>query len=321
MKFDYIFFTGSQPVGKKVHQAAAKHLTPVTLELGGKSPTYIDETVGDEKYAFRRLLWAKMVNAGQTCVAPDYILCSAEVAKKFLRYASEILSQFYGPDQVNWTDIACIVNEKHFARLISILKRCDNIALGGKIDHEKRYIGPTILTNVKADDEIMREEIFGPILPIVIVESLDEAISFINRRPKPLTCYVFSKNRQVIQRILKETSSGSVCANDALVHLSIDSLPFGGVGDSGFGVYHGKSTFETFSHQKSVLIRGYSPILEWVSSKRYPPYSESNLKRLLRLLKKRQFVDIDPSWQGFLIFLLGAWTLYMAQHIFRDYMN
>lgn len=299
-----------------VHQAAAQHFTPCTLELGGKSPVYIDDTVENEEYAFRRIIWAKMVNAGQTCVAPDYVICSKKVMESFVRYAKIVLKKFYGPELGNKHDITRIVNERHFCRLVKLLKSCKNVVIGGDVDKSQRYIGPTIVVDVKPEDDIMKEEIFGPILPILTVSSVEEAIQFINARPKPLTLYVFSKDRRTIDKMTNETSSGSVCANDALIHLGIDTLPFGGVGESGFGVYHGKASFETFSHRKSVLVRGYSPVLEWVASKRYPPYLESNLKRLLRLIKKRKvFYLVDESWEGPLLVLMGAIGLHFIQQI------
>lgn len=320
-KFDYIFFTGSQGIGKLVHQAAAQHFTPCTLELGGKSPVYIDDTVENEEFAFRRIIWAKMVNAGQTCVAPDYVICSAKVMKSFIRYAQIVLRKFYGPNLQNKSDITRIVNEKHYKRLVRLLNSCKNVPIRGDIDMNQRFIGPTIVTHVQPDDDIMREEIFGPILPILTVNTSDEAIEFINSRPKPLTLYIFSKNRSTIDKFIRKTSSGSVCANDALIHLGIDTLPFGGVGESGFGVYHGKASFDTFSHQKSVLVRGYSPVLEWVASKRYPPYLESNLNRLLRLIRKRKvFYYFDESWQASFLFILGAITLYFVQNVLARYL-
>lgn len=317
-KFDYIFFTGSQPVGRKVYASAVDHFTPVTLELGGKSPVYIDDSVIDEDYCFRRLLWAKLINAGQTCVAPDYVMCSSQVAERFIESAKKILRKFYGPNGKESPDLTRIINENHFRRLINLLQSSKGtIALGGSYDQAERYIEPTIVVNCSLDDPLMKEEIFGPILPIVVVSNVEEAIKIINSRSKPLTLYVFSKNRKLINKVSRETSSGSVCANDALVHLSIDSLPFGGVGESGLGVYHGKSTFDTFSHHKSVLIRGYNPILEWVASKRYPPYSESNLRRLLRVIKKRQFIPIDSDWIIFFVFFLGAWSFYVLNGLIK----
>ncbi|XP_015782605.1 aldehyde dehydrogenase, dimeric NADP-preferring-like [Tetranychus urticae] len=315
-KFDYIFFTGSQPIGRKVYASAVDNFTPVTLELGGKSPVYIDDSVIDQDFCYKRLLWAKFINAGQTCVAPDYVLCSDKVAQRFIRSAKLILKQFYGNDVQKSKDLTRIINDNHFNRLVNLLESSSGeIVIGGSSDKNDRFIEPTILLNCSIDDPLMKEEIFGPILPIVIVSNVDEAIQLINRKSKPLTLYVFSQNQSVIDKISLETSSGSICANDALIHLSVDALPFGGVGDSGFGVYHGKSTFDTFSHYKSVLIRGYNPLLEWVSSKRYPPYTESNLKRLLRVIKKRHLMPADSDWTVLFIFLLGALSFYFLNNL------
>jgi len=256
-----------------------------------------------------------MVNAGQTCVAPDYVICSEKTCVVFVSWAQKILKNFFGKDCKNSPDFARIISDGHFNRLGRLIQLSKGkIAIGGDMDRRERYIGPTILINIKPDDPIMSEEIFGPILPIIVVKSLDEAIVMINQGSKPLTLYIFSKNDMTIERLKNETSSGSICVNDALVHLNIDTLPFGGVGESGFGVYHGKYTFETFSHKKSVLIRGYSPILEWVGSKRYPPYTEGNLKRLLRLIRKRQVPVRDVDF--FLKFLLGFFAFYIFQLVF-----
>ena len=249
-RFDYIFFTGSNKVGRCVHQSAAQHLTPTTLELGGKSPLYVDDSVPDMEIAWRRILWAKMINAGQTCVAPDYLLCTEKVKKSLIQYAPIILKQFFGPDAKKSTDLGRIVSDRHFDRLEKLLGS-GKIVFGGDKDKNERYISPTILTDVSPTDPVMCEEIFGPILPVIVVKDADQAIKFINSREKPLTLYVFSTIKDVIDKFLNETSSGSVCANDAMIHLVVDELPFGGVGNSGIGAYHGKTSFDTFTHQKS----------------------------------------------------------------------
>lgn len=290
-RFDYIFFTGSTAIGRHIHAAAARHLTPVTLEMGGKSPCYIDASVNESDLdtAVRRILWGKFINSGQTCVAPDYVICSAKVQAKFVEVAKNILKQFFGDNPMESPDFARIVNRRHHERLSGLLKATKGkIEIGGSIDEENIYIEPTVVSNVLNSDSLMSEEIFGPILPIVPTESLEEAIELINSREKPLSLYVFSARKQVIEELCSKTSSGSVCANDVVIHLSVDTLPFGGVGASGMGVYHGRHSFDTFSHKKSVLVRGFNPVLEWVASKRYPPYSENHLIRLMRIVRKRK---------------------------------
>ena len=249
-KFDYIFFTGSNKVGRFVHQSAAQHLTPATLELGGKSPLYVDDSLPNMEMAWRRILWAKMINAGQTCVAPDYLLCTENVRKSLIQSAPKILKEFFGQNPKLSPDLGRIVSDRHFERLERLLTS-GKAVVGGDTDKSERYVAPTILIDVPPTAPVMCEEIFGPILPVVVVKNQNEAIEFINSREKPLTLYVFSTISSVVDRFLNETSSGSVCANDAMIQLTVDSLPFGGVGNSGIGAYHGKASFDTFSHQKS----------------------------------------------------------------------
>ncbi|CAG2160901.1 unnamed protein product [Oppiella nova] len=316
-KFDYIFFTGSNRVGRCVHQSAARQLTPATLELGGKSPLYIDDSLPDMEMGWRRVLWAKMINAGQTCVAPDYVLCTAGARKSLAHFAAKVLAQFFGDNPKASPDFGRIVSDRHFERLAKFLTS-GKILVGGDTDIADRYIAPTILTDVSPDDAVMQEEIFGPILPVLVVRDVDAAIDFINAREKPLTLYVFSTADGVVDKILNNTSSGSVCVNDAMIHLTVDALPFGGVGNSGIGAYHGKYSFETFSHQKSVLIRGYNPVLEWVGSKRYPPYSDNRLKRLLRLLRKRKSY-VPKNTIYYLIFIFGFISCFIYKAI-EDYL-
>jgi len=249
-KFDYIFFTGSSRIGRYIHQSAAQNLTPTTLELGGKSPLYIDDSVPDMEMAWRRILWGKMMNAGQTCVAPDYVLCTKKIQESLVLNAKKILREFFGDDPKTSSDFARIVNKRHFERLEKLLTSGKAI-VGGDKDINDLYIAPTVLIDVSPNDLVMQEEIFGPILPILNVKDENDAINFINSRDKPLSLYIFSTRQQTIDKFLNETSSGSVCANDAIIHLTIDALPFGGVGESGIGAYHGRYSFETFSHQKS----------------------------------------------------------------------
>ncbi|XP_007939686.1 aldehyde dehydrogenase, dimeric NADP-preferring [Orycteropus afer afer] len=266
-RFDHILYTGSTGVGKIVMTAAAKHLTPVTLELGGKSPCYVDKDC-DLDIACRRITWGKFMNSGQTCVAPDYILCDPSIQGQIVEKIKKCLKEFYGEDAQKSRDYGKIINSLHFERVMGLIEG-QKIALGGTGDPAAHYIAPTILMDVDPQSPVMQEEIFGPVLPIVCVRSLDEAIQFINQREKPLALYVFSHNNQVIKKMIAETSSGGVTANDVIVHITVHSLPFGGVGYSGMGSYHGKKSFETFSHRRSCLVR---PLLNDKAQKaRYPP--------------------------------------------------
>ncbi|XP_071036256.1 aldehyde dehydrogenase, dimeric NADP-preferring [Parasteatoda tepidariorum] len=301
-EFDYVFYTGSTRVGQIVREAANKHLTPCTLELGGKSPVYFDSTVNFD-VACRRLLWGKFINAGQTCVAPDFVLCTKDTLEKLIPAMKKVLKEYFGENPKNSPDLGRILNERHFNRLLGLMKDA-NVAIGGDHDISIKYIAPTVMSNVKLTDPVMQDEIFGPLLPIVTVESLDEAIDIINSRDKALTLNIYSKNPKTIRKIIEGTSSGSVCVNDSIVNLSIEALPFGGVGKSGMGAYHGKYSFDTFSHKKAVLIRNYSMIGEKLGEARYPPYSESGEKFLRRLLKNRP--GIIPSHMDYVgVFLIG----------------
>jgi acyl-CoA reductase-like NAD-dependent aldehyde dehydrogenase len=267
-KFDYIFFTGGTRVGKIVMEAAAKHLTPVTLELGGKSPCIVDRDVHIE-YAARRITWGKFLNAGQTCVAPDYLLVDRSIKDELLERMKTCIREFYGDDPSRSPDYGRVISERHFDRLSQLLQG-GKIIIGGDADAGDRYIAPTVIDHVSWNDEIMQEEIFGPILPVIEYGDLEEAISAINGRPKPLSLYFFSRNRGNQERVLRETSSGGVCINDTIIHLGTRTLPFGGVGESGMGSYHGKASFDTFSHQKSVLRRSFL----FDTKLRYPPYRD-----------------------------------------------
>nr|XP_020862678.1 aldehyde dehydrogenase, dimeric NADP-preferring-like [Phascolarctos cinereus] len=268
-KFDHILFTGSTGVGKIIMTAAAKHLTPVTLELGGKSPCYIDKDC-DLDIACRRITWGKFMNCGQICLAPDYILCDPALQGQVVEKIKKTLKEFYGDDAKSSHDYGRMVNSRHFKRVMSLIEG-QKVAYGGNGDEASRYIAPTILTDVDPRSQVMQEEIFGPVLPIICVKSLDEAIQFINERPKPLALYVFSNNDQVIKKMIAETSSGGVTANDVIAHADVHTLPFGGIGDSGMGSYHGKKSFEIFSHRRSCLIK---PLKKEDSDKvRFPPFS------------------------------------------------
>jgi acyl-CoA reductase-like NAD-dependent aldehyde dehydrogenase len=266
-KFDHIFFTGGTAIGKIVMAAAAKHLTPVTLELGGKSPCIVDTEIQVE-YTARRIIWGKFLNAGQTCIAPDYLLVDHRIKPALVEAMRQAVQEFYGADPAQSPDYARIVSTKHFARLERMLHE-GQVVIGGNTDAEQRYIAPTILDQVPLDAEIMQEEIFGPILPIIEYSILAEAIALINSKSKPLALYIFSRDKQFQERILAQTSSGGVCINDTIMQIAASNLPFGGVGDSGIGAYHGKTSFDTFSHYKSVMVKNFWFDLKW----RYAPYA------------------------------------------------
>nr|KAF6281686.1 hypothetical protein mPipKuh1_010217 [Pipistrellus kuhlii] len=282
-KFDYIFFTGSTRVGKIVMAAAAQHLTPVTLELGGKNPCYVDDDCDPQTVANRVALF-RYFNAGQTCVAPDYVLCSPAMQERLVPALQAAITRFYGEDPRASPDLGRIISDKHFQRLRGLLG-CGRVAVGGQSEESDRYIAPTVLVDVQETEPVMQEEIFGPILPIVTVSSLDEAVDFINRREKPLALYAFSRRSQVVKQVLARTSSGGFCGNDGFMHLILASLPFGGVGASGMGSYHGKFSFDTFSHHRACLLR--RPGLEKMYSVRYPPYSPRSLRVLLLAMETR----------------------------------
>lgn len=260
-KFDHIFFTGGTEVGKIVMSAAAKHLTPVTLELGGKSPCIVDENTHLE-YTAKRIVWGKFINAGQTCTAPDYLLVHKNIKASLLNKIKKYIKEFYGDVPSDSRNYSRIINQKHFFRLANFLKY-GTIILGGDTHLEDLYIAPTLIDQVSWQDKIMQEEIFGPILPVIEYTDIDEAIAIINEKPKPLALYFFSNNKQHQTKVLQSTASGGVCINDTVMHLTIPSLPFGGVGESGMGRYHGKAGFENFSYQRSVLNKSFLWDLKW----------------------------------------------------------
>ncbi|XP_020284677.1 aldehyde dehydrogenase, dimeric NADP-preferring isoform X2 [Pseudomyrmex gracilis] len=308
-RFDYIFYTGSTGVGKIIREASNKYLTPVTLELGGKSPVYLDNTV-DMTLAAKRILWGKCLNAGQTCIAPDYVLCTREVQNKFVQEAEKILKEWYGENLQESPDFVRIVTEKHYQRLVTFLNGNNGkIAIGGITNPTEKFISPTILLDIKPTDPVMQEEIFGPILPLVTVNNAYEAIEFINSRESPLVLYIFSENKKV-QELFLQIRCGSTCINDTILQYSVDSLPFGGVGYSGMGAYHGKYTFDTFVHEKSVLIRDYNKIAEMLSKNRFPPYSDAKLKMIKLLVRKRPILGLfrNKYFIYTLIFGLGVLT-------------
>ncbi|XP_031463127.1 aldehyde dehydrogenase family 3 member B1-like [Phasianus colchicus] len=284
-KFDYIFFTGSPSVGRIIMTAAAKHLTPVTLELGGKNPCYVSDTCDVQNVA-RRVAWGRFFNAGQTCIAPDYVLCSVEMQEKLMPALREAITEFYGSEPRDSPDFARIVGDEQFKRVQALLSS-GRVAIGGQTDEKERYIAPTVLVDVKPSDPAMQEEIFGPILLIITVANMDEAIDFINSRERPLVVYAFSSDNKEVNQVLERTSSGGFCGNDTLMHVTLTSLPFGGIGSSGMGMCHGQFTFDTFTHHRGCLQRGTG--LEPINTLRYPPYSthKMGLIRTATSIKRR----------------------------------
>jgi aldehyde dehydrogenase (NAD+) len=265
-KFDFIFFTGSTHVGRIVNMAAAKHLTPVVLELGGKSPCIVDQTA-DIALAAKRISWGKFFNAGQSCVAPDYVLVHASKKDQLVRAITETIKEFFGENPQHSPDLSRIVSERHFNRLTKLLEHT-NILTGGQTDDEFRYIAPTLVEVDDLNHPIMQEEIFGPILPIITINDLAEGIDFVYNHPNPLALYIFSSNYDNQQKVIHSLNFGGGCVNDTVAHVGNNNIPFGGIGNSGMGNYHGKNSFEAFSHQKSVLHKAAWPDVPL----RYPPY-------------------------------------------------
>lgn len=280
-RFDHIMYTGSEMVGKIVMRAASEHLTPVCLELGGKSPCIVDDST-NLKVTADRIVWGKFMNAGQTCIAPDYILVTPQQREPLIAALKKSLEKQYGRDPKLSKDFGRIINERHFDRLANYLEgQQDNLVVGGQTEKEQKYIAPTILFAPELDSPVMQDEIFGPILPIIEVESIDRAIEFVNEREKPLALYLFSKNDDVVKKVTEQTSSGTQCVNDAVIFMVNHRLPFGGVGNSGMGSYHGKWGFDTFSHLKPIMHRSFAadaPI-------RYAPFSGWKQKAM-KLLQK-----------------------------------
>ncbi|CAH0335503.1 4,4'-diaponeurosporen-aldehyde dehydrogenase [Flavobacterium sp. CECT 9288] len=277
-RWDYIFFTGSVAVGKIVAQAAAVHLTPVTLELGGKSPSIVDETA-DLELSARRIVWGKIINAGQTCVAPDYILVHQKVKKEFTTYLIQEIEKALGTNPEQSPDFARIVNLKNWQRLNDLLSN-ETIIYGGQTNKDTLYISPTLLDEPKSTSPVMNEEIFGPILPILSFQNKTDVEKVIKSFEKPLALYIFSTNKSFTDEILQKYSFGGGCVNDTVVHLVNNRLPFGGVGNSGMGAYHGKLSFDIFSHKKAIVKRG-----TWLDLPiRYAPYNEK-LKTIRKILK------------------------------------
>ena len=276
-RFDHIFFTGSEAIGRIVMTAAARHLTPVTLELGGKSPAIVHND-SDLALAARRVAWGKFLNAGQTCIAPDYVLVQETVRDAFVAELKNSIEAFFGHAPKASPDYPRLVSERHFDRVKELMAGCE-IAFGGETDRASKYIAPTVLTGVDPDAAVMREEIFGPVLPVLTYRSIDDAIGFITARPKPLALYLFSTSHDVQDQVMARTSSGGACINDVVMHLAVPELPFGGVGVSGMGAYHGRASFDTFSHAKSVLTKSEHLDVPL----RYPPFTKGKLRWLKRL--------------------------------------
>ncbi|MEQ1785710.1 MAG: aldehyde dehydrogenase family protein [Acidimicrobiales bacterium] len=280
-RWDHIFFTGSTPVGRVVAAAAATHLTPTVLELGGKSPTYVHASA-DLDVAARRIAWGKFLNAGQTCIAPDYVLVDHEVKDALVEKLTRQVRAFYGADPKASKSFGRIVNDRHVERLTGLLASgAGTVATGGEIDAAERFVAPTITVEPRPESAVMQEEIFGPILPVLGVGGPTEAKAFISARPKPLALYVFAQRDDVIDDVVAHTTSGGVCVNQTLMHLLPADLPFGGVGDSGMGAYHGRTGFDAFSHHKSVLRKRTKPDLKML----YPPYRPLAEKLVRRIIK------------------------------------
>jgi aldehyde dehydrogenase (NAD+) len=275
--FDHLLFTGGTEIGRKVYEGAASHLTPVTLELGGKSPVIVSKDA-DIEVAAKRIAWTKLINSGQICIAPDYVLAEAPIRDQLI---DEIRKAVTGFEAENTSGGKRIVNERHFNRLTTALAATQgNVAIGGGSDPSKLNIQPTVVVDPAVDEPLMTDEIFGPILPVVTVQNLDEAITFVNSRPKPLAAYLFTKAKAVRERVIKEVPAGGMVVNHLLFHFATHKLPFGGVGPSGLGAYHGKFGFEEFSHRKSVLTKPTRPD---IASFIYPPYTEKAWKLARRL--------------------------------------
>jgi len=277
-QFDHIIYTGGEVVGKIVMRAAAEFLTPVTLELGGKSPCIVDSST-DLDVTAARIVWSKWMNAGQTCVAPDYVLVEESFAAPLIDAIKHKLTEFYSADASSSKDYGRIVSERHLTRIVSYLDG-QEVVHGGKHDVANKYIEPTIVLNPAHDSLLMQQEIFGPILPIVTVKNISESILFVNKRAKPLALYIFSKNKDFEQQVLTATSAGMVCINDGFMFAANPNLPFGGVGSSGTGAYHGKIGFDNFSHLKTVMKRSF-----WFDVPlRYPPFTDKKFKLLKKLI-------------------------------------
>ena len=277
--FDYIFFTGSQAVGKEVMRSAAEHLTPVTLELGGKSPCIVDQTA-DIRLAARRIVFGKYLNCGQTCVAPDYVYCHRSVKDQLIKEVQKQIRRQYGKQPLHSSDYGKIINEKHFDRILGLIDE-KKVVHGGGSDRSTLRIEPTVMDNVTFSDAVMQEEIFGPVMPILVFDSLDEVIRRINSMPHPLALYIFTSDKKAARKVTARCGFGGGCINDTIIHLATSEMGFGGFGESGMGAYHGKTGFDTFTHYKSIVDKK-----TWIDlPMRYQPYRKRNEKMIRHFLK------------------------------------
>jgi len=309
VRFDHIFYTGSPMVGKIVMAAAAPFLTPVVLELGGKSPVYVDTDV--DLYAVARsICWGKFMNCGQTCVSPDHVMCRPETSAKLAEQVKIVVKEFFGEDAKSHPDYCRMVNERHFDRVSGLINH-EKVVMGGATDRSDLFIPPTMMNGVTPDDAVMQEEIFGPLLPIIHVSGADEAIEKINAGEKPLALYCFTNNSPTRKKFVEGTSSGGVTVNDVISHMTLETLPFGGVGNSGMGGYHGWFSYDCFSHKKSVMVKKLS--MEPTLSVRYPPYSAQKMKIAKMIMEK----SLKSSW-GFscLAFITSISVIAMAFFFF-----
>ncbi|VDO27472.1 unnamed protein product [Onchocerca flexuosa] len=316
-RFDYILYTGNPLTAKVIMAAAAQHLTPVTLELGGKSPVIVESDANLEVTS-RRIVWGKWTNCGQTCISPDYVLVTETLKTALVNEFIQRLEEFYGSEPEKSNDYSRIINAKHFDRLSSLLARSNGQILyqGGKLNRNDLFIPPIIIA-VSANDALMEEEIFGPILPIIATSGFDEAISFIRSREKPLAVYCFTRSERKVQQLYAETSSGSVTVNDVMLHFLIDTLPFGGVGQSGMGRYRGKFGFDTFTNHKALLIRSFFG--DSLLAMRYPPLTDKKFKHLKLLIERRRPLPSSlPNWLIRILFLVAGVICGVALQVFHS---
>ncbi|KAF9373688.1 Aldehyde dehydrogenase [Podila verticillata] len=301
-KWDHIFYTGNGTVAKIIMKAASVHLTSLTLELGGKSPAIIDENA-NMTVAAKRIAFGKTFNAGQTCVAPDYVLVTPKAEPKFVDAMKTAYKELYGANPQTSDSYARIVNNRHYHRLQKVLteNQSGEVVIGGQSDEKDLYIAPTVIANVDRDDKLMEDELFGPILPMIRVNDVDDAIEYVNSRDDPLALYVFSSNKKFVNKVLDSTRSGGALVNDTLMHVAEGNLPFGGTGPSGMGNYHGKHSFDAFTHERATMIKDLSPISEALMGVRYAPYTSGNLKLARLALEsvprfKKSFVLKHLKW-------------------------
>ncbi|XP_068127580.1 aldehyde dehydrogenase family 3 member B1-like [Hyperolius riggenbachi] len=287
-KFDHIFYIGDRSTGKQVMQVAAKNLTPVSLVLGGKNPCYVDKSC-DLAVTAHRIAWARFMNAGQNLLAPEYVLCHPDLTQPLIQKLELCVHEFYGKDPQMSPDYGRIASTDHYKQVKDFLS-CGKVAFGGQTDDAERFIAPTVLIDVKESDSIMQQEILGPVLPIFTVETLEEAVQFMNRKDRPLAVYVYSNSQQVITEVMNNTSSGSFCSNDSIVQCLYTRLPIGGIGNTGAGIYGGKFSFDAFSHSRACLMRNTT--VECVTYLRYPPYAEKQL----RLMQWASSLSKENSW-------------------------